>query len=99
MKRWLLLAFFCSTALAQQYEVPQFPVGGVVAGEKSDRKLGIAMIPRSAIRSPRSAARNLEARSARRGPRFNVSGRIVPGHDPAVMTRYPHVAPRVVRID
>jgi hypothetical protein len=25
--------------------------------------------------------------------------RIVPGHDPAVMTRYPQVAPRVVRID
>jgi glyoxylase-like metal-dependent hydrolase (beta-lactamase superfamily II) len=203
MKRGLLLAFFCSTALAQQYEVyairyaviPQFPVAELVAGEKSDRKLDIAMmvwlvrgggknilfdagfyrpqffkswtvqdfarpdeavaqagvkpeeiteIPRSAIRSPRSAARNRETRSAGRGRPFNLSGRmhlidgdqeilpgvrvytggrhtfdaasnlkaqdrmkeiagdpkrIVPGHDPAVMTRYPRVAPRVGRID
>ena len=205
MKRWVLLAFLCSTAFAQQYEVyairyaviPQFPVAGLVAGEKNDRKLDIAMmvwlirgggknilfdagfyrpqffkswtvrdfarpdeavaragvkpeeIPRSAIRSPRSAARNRETRSAGRGRPFNLSGhmhlvdgdqeilpgvrvftggrrtfasqyvgvptrssavvlmkeiagdpkRIVPGHDPAVMTRYPHVAPRVVRID
>ena len=52
MKRWFLLAFFCSTALAQQYEVyairyavlPQFPVAELVAGEKSDRKLDIAMM-------------------------------------------------------
>ena len=52
MKRWTLLAFFCSTALAQQYEVyairyavlPQFPVSELVAGDKSDRKLDIAMM-------------------------------------------------------
>src|SRR5579859_6089693 len=32
--------------------------------------------------------------------RMRVLGKIiVPGHDPAVMTRFPHVAPRVVRID
>jgi len=40
-----------------------------------------------AIRSPRSAARSRGTRNAYRGPR------------PAVMTRYPQVAPRVVRID
>jgi glyoxylase-like metal-dependent hydrolase (beta-lactamase superfamily II) len=32
--------------------------------------------------------------------RMRVIGKIiVPGHDPAVMTRFPHTAPRVVRID
>lgn len=32
--------------------------------------------------------------------RMRVLGKIiVPGHDPAVMTRFPHVAPRVVRVD
>lgn len=32
--------------------------------------------------------------------RMKVLGKIiVPGHDPAVMTRFPHIAPRVVRID
>jgi len=32
--------------------------------------------------------------------RMRVLGKIiVPGHDPAVMTRFPHVAPHVVRID
>jgi len=43
--------------------------------------------PHVAIRSPRSAARSRGTRNAYRGPR------------PAVMTRYPQVAPRVVRID
>ena len=28
-----------------------------------------------------------------------ANGRIVPGHDPAVMTRFPKVAERVVRVD
>ncbi len=34
------------------------------------------------------------------GPRANVSGRSrLPGHDPAVMTRFPKVADGLVRID
>jgi len=43
-------------------------------------------------------ASNLEAQERMRAI-AGANGRIVPGHDPAVMTKYPKVAERVVRID
>jgi glyoxylase-like metal-dependent hydrolase (beta-lactamase superfamily II) len=52
----------------------------------------------AAIAQTFDAASNLKAQDRMK----EIAGdpkRIVPGHDPAVMTRYPHVAPRVVRID
>lgn len=49
----------------------------------------------AAIAQTFDAASNLAAQD-----RMKTLGTIVvPGHDPAVMTRFPHVAPRVVRID
>lgn len=41
---------------------------------------------------------NLKAQDAMRAL-ASENGRIVPGHDPAVMTRFPKVAERVVRVD